>query len=106
MFKIVLPSFRLVHVVESIPSRIKEATKKTELSKHSDNIALEAMEQPILDFPGMTCFAYATNIFSCQGGIINQTAPIITKQQVNIIVVVFCLFYFFFFTVSELFLSS
>jgi len=34
------------------------------------------------EFTGMTCFAYP-NIFSCQAGVVNQTAPRFLRQKVS-----------------------
>lgn len=42
------------------------------MSEFTENVVMETMQQPLEDFPGVTCMAYS-QIFSCQDRYINQS---------------------------------
>ncbi|XP_060079222.1 adhesion G protein-coupled receptor A3-like [Ylistrum balloti] len=71
---------RLVNIVEGIPHQ--QLSRRANITKYSENIALEARTVSVEHFTGMTCLAY-TSIFSCQNGIINTSASF-TKKQNNL----------------------
>lgn len=60
-------NFRLLNVVEELPKHMDAP-----MSEFTENVVIETMQQPLEDFPGVTCMAYS-QIFSCQDRYINQS---------------------------------
>lgn len=58
---------RLLNVVEELPKHMDAP-----MSEFTENVVMETMQQPLEDFPGVTCMAYS-QIFSCQDRYINQS---------------------------------
>lgn len=58
---------RLLNVVEELPQHMDVPS-----SEFTENVVMETMQQPVEDFPGVTCMAYS-QIFSCQDRYINQS---------------------------------
>lgn len=59
--------YRLLNVVEELPKHMDAP-----MSEFTENVVIETMQQPLEDFPGVTCMAYS-QIFSCQDRYINQS---------------------------------
>lgn len=76
---------RLLYAVESIPRELLPSKKY--VSRQSGSIAIEALSVSASHFPGIACFAHATdeddnNSFKCSTTI-NQTAILHPNQKVQ-----------------------